>query len=57
MRSGDAAARFGGEEFAAFLLDAELIQGIVAAETNPESDREDRNSALSVRASPPDSTT
>jgi diguanylate cyclase (GGDEF)-like protein len=32
MRSGDAAARFGGEEFAAFLLDAELPQGIVAAE-------------------------
>jgi diguanylate cyclase (GGDEF)-like protein len=32
MRSGDAAARFGGEEFAAFLLDAELAQGIVAAE-------------------------
>jgi diguanylate cyclase (GGDEF)-like protein len=32
LRSGDAAARFGGEEFAAFLLDAELPQGIVAAE-------------------------
>ena len=32
LRSGDAAARFGGEEFAAFLLDAELAQGIVAAE-------------------------
>lgn len=32
LRSGDAAARFGGEEFAAFLLDAELTQGIVAAE-------------------------
>lgn len=32
MRSGDAAARFGGEEFSAFLLDAELAQGIVAAE-------------------------
>ena len=32
MRSGDAAARFGGEEFAAFLLDAELAQGLVAAE-------------------------
>nr|MCU0240328.1 GGDEF domain-containing protein [Pyrinomonadaceae bacterium] len=32
MRSGDAAARFGGEEFAAFLLDAELTQGLVAAE-------------------------
>ncbi len=32
LRSGDAAARFGGDEFAAFLLDAELAQGIVAAE-------------------------
>ncbi|MFN6962648.1 MAG: diguanylate cyclase [Pyrinomonadaceae bacterium] len=32
LRSGDAAARFGGEEFAAFLLDAELPQAIVAAE-------------------------
>jgi diguanylate cyclase (GGDEF)-like protein len=32
LRSGDAAARFGGEEFAAFLLDAELAQGIIAAE-------------------------
>jgi diguanylate cyclase (GGDEF)-like protein len=32
MRSGDAAARFGGEEFAAFLLDAELTQAIIAAE-------------------------
>ena len=32
MRSGDAASRFGGEEFAAFLLDAEVAQGLVAAE-------------------------
>lgn len=32
VRSGDAAARFGGEEFAAFLLDAEIPQAIVAAE-------------------------
>ena len=32
LRNGDAAARFGGEEFAAFLLDAELTQGLVAAE-------------------------
>lgn len=31
LRSGDAAARFGGEEFAAFLLDAHLAQGITAA--------------------------
>ncbi len=32
MRSGDAAARFGGEEFAAFLLDADVAQAFVAAE-------------------------
>ena len=32
LRSGDAAARFGGDEFAAFLLDADLPQGITAAE-------------------------
>ncbi|MEP6704109.1 MAG: GGDEF domain-containing protein [Acidobacteriota bacterium] len=32
MRSGDAAARFGGEEFAAFLLDAEVGQAMVGGE-------------------------
>jgi len=32
LRTGDVGARFGGEEFAAFLLDAELAQGIIAAE-------------------------
>jgi diguanylate cyclase (GGDEF)-like protein len=32
MRSGDAASRFGGEEFAAFLLDADITQAMVAAE-------------------------
>jgi diguanylate cyclase (GGDEF)-like protein len=32
LRSGDVAARFGGEEFAAFLLDAEISQGLIAAE-------------------------
>ncbi|PYS88703.1 MAG: hypothetical protein DMF62_09075 [Acidobacteria bacterium] len=32
VRAGDAAARFGGEEFAAFLLDAEITQALVAAE-------------------------
>jgi two-component system cell cycle response regulator len=37
LRSGDVAARFGGEEFAAFLLDAELSQGIIAAERIRES--------------------
>ena len=32
LRSGDVAARFGGEEFAAFLLDAEMGQALIAAE-------------------------
>lgn len=32
LRAGDVAARFGGEEFAAFLLDAQYAQGVVAAE-------------------------
>jgi len=32
LRAGDVGARFGGEEFAAFLLDADYAQGIVAAE-------------------------
>jgi len=32
LRSGDAASRFGGEEFAAFLLDAQLPQAFIAAE-------------------------
>jgi len=32
LRVGDVAARFGGEEFAAFLLDADYAQGLVAAE-------------------------
>src|SRR4051812_4743065 len=32
LRAGDVAARFGGEEFAAFLLDAQYEQGVVAAE-------------------------
>jgi diguanylate cyclase (GGDEF)-like protein len=32
LRTGDAAARFGGDEFAAFLLDAELPQALIAAE-------------------------
>ena len=32
LRSGDAAARFGGDEFAGFLLDAELPQALIAAE-------------------------
>lgn len=32
LRAGDVASRFGGEEFAVFLLDADLRQGLVAAE-------------------------
>ncbi len=32
LRAGDAASRFGGSEFAAFLLDANYAQGLVAAE-------------------------
>ena len=32
LRAGDVAARFGGEEFAAFLLDADYAQALVAAE-------------------------
>jgi len=32
LRTGDVASRFGGEEFSAFLLDAELPQAIVAAD-------------------------
>jgi diguanylate cyclase (GGDEF)-like protein len=32
LRAGDIAARFGGEEFAAIVLDADYAQGLVAAE-------------------------
>lgn len=32
LRVGDVAARFGGEEFAAFLLNADCAQGMIAAE-------------------------
>src|SRR5438876_7344307 len=32
LRAGDVAARFAGEEFAAFLLDADYAQGMIAAE-------------------------
>ena len=32
LRAGDVGARFGGEEFAAFLLDADYSQGLIAAE-------------------------
>jgi diguanylate cyclase (GGDEF)-like protein len=46
LRSGDVAARFGGEEFAAFLLDAELSQALVAAERIRESVEEHKFSIL-----------
>lgn len=32
LRAGDVASRFGGEEFAVFLLDADIQQGLTAAE-------------------------
>jgi diguanylate cyclase (GGDEF)-like protein len=32
LRAGDVGARFGGEEFAAFLLDADYAQAMIAAE-------------------------
>ncbi|HYX29423.1 MAG TPA: GGDEF domain-containing protein [Pyrinomonadaceae bacterium] len=32
LRAGDVGARFGGEEFAAFLLDADYSQGLIAAQ-------------------------
>ena len=48
LRNGDVAARFGGEEFAAFLLDAELPQGIVAAERIRQSIEEQDFSIVKV---------
>jgi diguanylate cyclase (GGDEF)-like protein len=45
LRSGDVAARFGGEEFAAFLLDADYAQGLVAAERVRQAVAEHRFSA------------
>lgn len=32
LRAGDAASRFGGEEFSAFLLDSDISQSLIAAE-------------------------
>ena len=45
LRSGDVAARFGGEEFAAFLLDADYAQGLVGAERVRQAVEEHRFSA------------
>lgn len=46
LRTGDAAARFGGDEFAAFLLDAEMPQALVAAERIRESIAEKKFSVV-----------
>ncbi len=52
LRSGDVAARFGGEEFAAFLLDAGLDQGLVAAERIRASVEEHDFSIVKSRKTP-----
>ena len=52
LRSGDAAARFGGEEFAAFLLDAEMGQALVAAE-RIRHEIEVRNFSIMKQGKPP----
>lgn len=54
VRSGDAAARFGGEEFAAFLLDAEITQALVAAERIRETVEQQEFSV--IRHGKPDTT-
>ncbi|MEZ5305947.1 MAG: GGDEF domain-containing protein [Pyrinomonadaceae bacterium] len=46
LRTGDAASRFGGEEFAAFLLEAELPQALIAAERIRESVEEQEFSII-----------
>jgi len=46
LRAGDVGARFGGEEFAAFLLDADYQQGMVAAERVREAIEEHEFSAV-----------
>ncbi len=50
LRAGDVASRFGGEEFAAFLLDANYAQGLVAAERVRTAIAEHRFSAARVAA-------
>lgn len=54
MRSGDSAARFGGEEFSAFLLDADLPQALVAAERIRKS-IEETNFSVIKQGKPADS--
>lgn len=61
LRAGDVAARFGGEEFAAFLLDADVAQALVAGErvrraveeheftiTRPKPDGESRTHHITI---------
>src|SRR5438309_7497794 len=61
LRAVDVGARFGGEEFAAFLLDADYAQGMVAAErvrsaiekhefpaTRPGSEEESRKHRMTI---------
>ncbi len=52
LRVGDVAARFGGEEFAAFLLDADCAQALVAAERVRTAIEEHAFSATRHGASP-----
>jgi two-component system cell cycle response regulator len=53
LRAGDVAARFGGEEFAAFMLNADCAQGLVAAE-RVRSTIEEHAFAAARRGSPQD---
>src|SRR5947209_18146606 len=53
LRAGDVAARFGGEEFAAFMLNADCAQGLVAAE-RVRSTIEEHTFAAVRRGSPQD---
>lgn len=55
LRAGDVAARFGGEEFAAFLLDADCAQALVAAERVRSAVEEHIFSATRHGASPGES--
>ncbi len=53
LRIGDAAARFGGEEFAAFLLDAKLAQGLIAGD-RIRLEIENREFSIVRRGKPPE---
>jgi len=56
LRAGDVAARFGGEEFAAFLLEANYAQGIVAAERVRSAIEQHAFSSSRVSSEPSDAT-